>query len=126
MAYAAASIEYLIKWKIFLCFRFSIPSAMLFLILMQINRIFTKLRQLKLGGPVIMLHGVQLYLLWLHMMITYIVVYCAAMTLLCSDDIMAHIQRQQNCVRLSLYTASQLLYGAVVVFHKQQHYLIGL
>jgi len=48
------------------------------------------------------------------------------MTAVCSDDIMAHIQRQQNCVRLSLYTASQLMYGTVVVFHKQQHYLIGL
>ena len=48
------------------------------------------------------------------------------MAALCSDDIMAHFQRQKNCVRLSLYTASHLLYGTVVVFHKQQHYLIGL
>ena len=96
---------------------------------MQINRILTKLRQLKLGGPVIMLHRVQLYLFWLHMMISHVhsgILCYKLMTLLCSDDIMAHIQRQQNCVRLSLYTASQLLYGAVVVFHKQQHYLIGL
>jgi len=45
---------------------------------------------------------------------------------LCSEDIIAHIQGQQDCVRLSLYTASHLMYGVVVVYQKQQHYLIGL
>jgi len=43
-----------------------------------------------------------------------------------SDDIMAHILRKHNCVRLSLYTTSQLMYGTAVVYLKQQHYLIGL
>ena len=39
---------------------FSISSAMLSEIFMQINRILTKLHQLKLGGPVIMPHHVYM------------------------------------------------------------------
>ena len=46
--------------------------------------------------------------------------------MLCSDDVKAHILREQNCVRLSLYTASHLLFGTTVVFQRQQHYLIGV
>ena len=45
-----------------------------------------------------------------------------------SDDVMSHIGpvRQLKCAPLSLYTSSHLMYGIVVVFKKQQHYLIGL
>jgi len=42
--------------KYFQACRFSIPSTMLSEIFMQINRILTKLCQLKPGGPVIMPH----------------------------------------------------------------------
>jgi len=42
--------------------RFSIPSAMLSEIFMQINRILTKLRQLKLMDPVIMPHRLYMML----------------------------------------------------------------
>jgi len=46
----------------------------------------------------------------------------------CSDDIMAHtaVIRQPSCAPLSLYTSSHLMYGVVVIYRRQQHYLIGL
>jgi len=49
-----------------------------------------------------------------------------AVCALCSDDIVAHILGQGSSVRLSLYISSQLMYGAVVVYRRQQHYLVGL